>query len=155
MGEQQTFTLPAGSVCYRNGIPFALQHATQIECHPDNWALIKGEPPEALEIEAANPLRPLAPTGAEQLITLLERLIECGAPVCVSSSTKNLNSPPPMSEVRKKLTDSQRQIKQGQEVFNVLQRSGYGLTHSADFALQVGGSPQDSVVRPFPRRSEQ
>ena len=76
MGEQQTFTLPAGSVCYRNGIPFALQHATQIECHPDNWALIKGEPPEALEIEAANPLRPLAPTGAEQLIPLLKRLCD-------------------------------------------------------------------------------
>ena len=76
MGEQQTFTLPAGAVCHRNGIPFALQHATQIECHPDNWALIKGEPPEALEIEAANPLHPLAPTGAEQLIPLLERLCD-------------------------------------------------------------------------------
>lgn len=155
MGEQQTFTLPAGSVCHRNGIPFALQHATQIECHPDNWALIKGEPPEAQEVEVVNPSWPLKPADAAELAPLLKCLIECGAPVCVSSSTKNLNSPPPMSEVRKKLTDSQRQIKQGQEVFNVLQRSGYGLTHSADFALQVGGSPQDSVVRPFPRRSEQ
>lgn len=76
MGEQQTFTLPAGTVCHRNGIPFTLQHATQIECHPDSWALIKGEPPEALEIEAANPLRPLAPPGAEQLIPLLERLCD-------------------------------------------------------------------------------
>lgn len=76
MAELQTFTLPAGTVCHRNGIPFALQHATQIECHPDNWALIKGEPPEALEIEAANPLRPLAPAGAEQLIPLLERLCD-------------------------------------------------------------------------------
>lgn len=76
MGELQTFTLPAGTVCHRNGIPFSLQQATQIECHPDNWALIKGEPPEALEIETANPLRPLAPAGAEQLIPLLERLCD-------------------------------------------------------------------------------
>lgn len=49
MGEQQTFTLPAGTVCHRNGIPFRLKHATQIECHPGVWPLIKGEPPEAEE----------------------------------------------------------------------------------------------------------
>lgn len=36
----KVFTLPAGTVCHRNGIPFVLQHATQIECHPDNWVLI-------------------------------------------------------------------------------------------------------------------
>lgn len=41
MAELQTFTLPAGTVCKRNGIPFKLQHATQIECHPDNWELIR------------------------------------------------------------------------------------------------------------------
>jgi len=41
-----TFTLPAGTVCQRNGIPFVLQHATQIECYPANWPLIQGEPPE-------------------------------------------------------------------------------------------------------------
>ena len=76
MSEIQKFTLPAGSVCHRNGIPFLLQHATQIECHPDNWALIKGEPPEAFETEAVNPPRPLAPTDAEQLIPLLERLCD-------------------------------------------------------------------------------
>jgi hypothetical protein len=76
MGELQTFTLPAGTVCKRNGIPFKLQHATQIECHPDNWELIKGEPPEAIEVEATSPLCPLDPTGAEQLIPLLERLCD-------------------------------------------------------------------------------
>lgn len=46
MGELQTFTLPAGTACKRNGIPFKLQHATQIECHPGVWPLIRGEPPE-------------------------------------------------------------------------------------------------------------
>lgn len=37
MVELQTFILPAGTVCKRNGIPFTLAYATQIECHPDNW----------------------------------------------------------------------------------------------------------------------
>ena len=41
MTELQTFTLPAGTVCHRNGIPVQLLHATQIECHPDNWKLIR------------------------------------------------------------------------------------------------------------------
>lgn len=56
MADQQSslsvFTLPAGTVCHRNGIPFKLQHATQIECHPEVWPLIKGDPPE-LEGESA------------------------------------------------------------------------------------------------------
>lgn len=43
MTELHTFTLPAGTVCKRNGIPFRLQHATQIECHPDNWELIRSQ----------------------------------------------------------------------------------------------------------------
>lgn len=76
MGELQTFTLPAGTVCHRNGIPFKLQHATQIECPPDNWRLIEGEPPEAQEAEATNPVRPLAPAGAEQFLLFLERLCD-------------------------------------------------------------------------------
>lgn len=41
MVELQTFILPAGTVCKRNGIPFTLAYATQIECHPDNWELIR------------------------------------------------------------------------------------------------------------------
>lgn len=49
MVELQTFTLPAGSVCHRNGIPFALQHATQIECHPGNWVLIGRDSIKPLE----------------------------------------------------------------------------------------------------------
>lgn len=40
------FTLPAGTACYRNGIPFVLQREMQIECHPDNWPLIKSRLPE-------------------------------------------------------------------------------------------------------------
>lgn len=40
MAELQTFTLPAGTVCHRNGMPFVLQHAAQVECHPGNWQAI-------------------------------------------------------------------------------------------------------------------
>ena len=40
MAELQTLTLPAGTVCHRNGLPFVLQHATQVECHPGNWQAI-------------------------------------------------------------------------------------------------------------------
>lgn len=40
MGELQTFTLPAGTVCKRNGLSFVLQHATQVECRPGNWQAI-------------------------------------------------------------------------------------------------------------------
>ena len=145
MGKQQAFTLAAGTVCHRNGIPFKLQQPTRIECHPGVWPLIKGEPPEAQGDEVVKPVHPLAPAGAAELVPLLTRLVECGAPVRLSSSTKTLKSPSPMGAERKKLADLQRQMKQGQEVFNVLQRSGYGLTHSADFALQAGGSPQGSV----------
>lgn len=70
MGEQQTFTLPAGTVCKRNSIPFTLQHATQIDCHPGVWPLIKGEPPE-LEGEAfaqtPPPFKPSAGAVVEAL----------------------------------------------------------------------------------------
>lgn len=76
MGEKQTFTLPAGTVCKRNSIPFTLKHATQINCHPGVWPLIKGEPPEAQEVEVVNLPRPLDPAGAAQLIPLLERLCD-------------------------------------------------------------------------------
>lgn len=71
MGEKQTFTLPAGSVCKRNSIPFTLQHATQIDCHPGVWPLIKGEPPEAQALDVVNMPRPLAPAGAVALEPLL------------------------------------------------------------------------------------
>ncbi|WP_284335415.1 hypothetical protein [Comamonas sp. NoAH] len=63
-----SFTLPAGTVCKRNGIPFKLQHATQIECHPGVWPLIKGEPPEFAQEEVVQAPRPLAPCGAAELI---------------------------------------------------------------------------------------
>lgn len=63
MSDLQTFTLPAGTVCKRNSIPFTLQHATQIDCHPGVWPLIKGEPPE-LEGEAvANTPPPFKPSA--------------------------------------------------------------------------------------------
>lgn len=76
MGEQQTFTLPAGTVCKRNNISFTLRQATQIACHPGVWPLIKGEPPEVLEVDVVNPVHPLAPAGAVELVPLLKRLIE-------------------------------------------------------------------------------
>ena len=46
MHDLHTFTLPAGTICKRNGIPFKLQHATQIECHPENFdAILAGFTP--------------------------------------------------------------------------------------------------------------
>lgn len=84
MTELHTFTLPAGTVCHRNGIPFRLKHATQIECHPGVWPLIKGEPPEPQEIANVPPKLPLTPASAAELPTLLERLMECGGAMHVS-----------------------------------------------------------------------
>lgn len=70
MGEQQTFTLPAGTVCKRNNISFTLRHATQIDCHPGVWPLIRGEPPE-FEGEAVSqtppPFKPSAGAVFEAL----------------------------------------------------------------------------------------
>lgn len=44
-----TFTLPAGTICKRAGIPFKLLSATLIECHKDNWPLIRdGFVPEVI-----------------------------------------------------------------------------------------------------------
>ena len=40
MGE---FTLPAGTVCHRNGIPFELTTDTVVRSHPDNQQLIEGD----------------------------------------------------------------------------------------------------------------
>lgn len=54
MADLQTFTLPAGSVCHRNGLPFVLQHATQVECHPGNWRLISGTPPSTPDADPAD-----------------------------------------------------------------------------------------------------
>ena len=88
MGEQQTFTLPAGTVCKRNNISFTLQHATQIDCHPGVWPLIKGGPPEAQAVDVVDIPRPLAPAGAVELAPLLKRLIECGGTMNVSEIRK-------------------------------------------------------------------
>lgn len=41
MSTITTLTLPAGTVCKRAGIPFTLRHATHIDCHPENWPLIR------------------------------------------------------------------------------------------------------------------
>lgn len=62
MADPTTFTLPAGTVCKRNGIPFTLMHATQIECHPGVWLLIKGDPPDEVEMPAEVPVNPLRPS---------------------------------------------------------------------------------------------
>lgn len=37
----KTFTLPAGTICKRGGVPFILAADTVIECHPENWVLIQ------------------------------------------------------------------------------------------------------------------
>lgn len=39
--QLDTFTLPAGTVCHRNGIPFQLATDTVIRCHLENWPLIR------------------------------------------------------------------------------------------------------------------
>ena len=39
--KRQTFSLPAGTVCTRDGIPFALANDTLIECCPENFERIK------------------------------------------------------------------------------------------------------------------
>lgn len=33
----EVFVLPAGTICKRNGIPFALLNATQIECDGESY----------------------------------------------------------------------------------------------------------------------
>ena len=72
MAEPTTFTLPAGTVCKRNGIPFTLMHATQIECHPGVWPLIKGEPPDEVDMSVEAPRKPLEPSqGAVMDLTKL------------------------------------------------------------------------------------
>lgn len=35
------FTLPAGTICKRGGIPFELAADTTVLCHPDNWPLTR------------------------------------------------------------------------------------------------------------------
>ena len=72
MAEPATFTLPAGTVCKRTGIPFMLRHATQIECAPGVWPLIKGEPPDEVEKSVEAPRKPLKPSqGAVTDLTKL------------------------------------------------------------------------------------
>lgn len=39
----ETFTLPCGTVCHRNGIPFKLAEDTLIQATPANWPLISEE----------------------------------------------------------------------------------------------------------------
>lgn len=121
MAELQTFTLPAGSVCHRNGIPFKLQHATQIECHPANWPLIQGEPPECEgECIAHNPRTPsldgsrkaLAESGATRqqvdsmyaalqsaevmsISPTADALAVCAGFRCLSASTSAETNPEP------------------------------------------------------------
>lgn len=43
MDDIQTFTLPAGTVVHRNGIPVFLVADTQISTHVNNWPLIRDE----------------------------------------------------------------------------------------------------------------
>lgn len=43
MDKTETFTLPAGTVCKRNGIPFELVEDTKISTHPENIKMIREE----------------------------------------------------------------------------------------------------------------
>lgn len=38
---REIFTLPAGTICKRNGIPFALVEETKISTHPGNIEMIR------------------------------------------------------------------------------------------------------------------
>lgn len=69
MAKPMTFTLPAGTVCKRNGIPFVLQHATQIECDPAIWPLIEIEPSRS---DAAPP-RDVTTLSVFDVLDLCER----------------------------------------------------------------------------------
>lgn len=39
--NMKEYTLPKGTVCKINGIPFALEQDTAISCHEGNWKLIQ------------------------------------------------------------------------------------------------------------------
>ncbi|MGF6211800.1 hypothetical protein ABIE32_001666 [Comamonas sp. 4034] len=69
----EPFTLPAGTLCKRNGIPFKLAHATQIECHPGVWPLIKGAPPDEMDepFDAPGP-HPAAPDCSSAVLEFSE-----------------------------------------------------------------------------------
>lgn len=102
MGELQTFTLPAGTVCHRNGIPFALQHATQIECHPGVWPLIRGEPPELEEETALHNPAPFKPgTGAVAVALEAARLALLSNDNCLITDRPDL----PLSQETSWTTD--------------------------------------------------
>lgn len=44
----ETFTLPAGTICKRNGIPFALVEDTKISTHPGNIGLVVEDEPKSV-----------------------------------------------------------------------------------------------------------
>lgn len=69
MDKPSTFTLQAGTVCKRNGIPFVLQHATQIECDPAIWSFIEIEPSKS---DAAPP-REVKTLSVFDVLDLCER----------------------------------------------------------------------------------
>lgn len=49
----EVFTLPAGTICKRNGIPFAVVKDTAIESTAANWPLIRDDfKPEASDASA-------------------------------------------------------------------------------------------------------
>lgn len=107
MGRQQAFTLAAGTVCHRNGIPFKLQQPTRIDCHPGVWPLIKGEPPE-LEGEAvAQTPPPFKPsTGAVVEALKAARLALLSHDNCLITDRADL----PLSRETCWTTDFSRQL---------------------------------------------
>ena len=69
MDKPSTFTLPAGTICMRNGLPFVLQHATQIECAPGLRSSIEAMP---LKPEVGTP-RDVFALSVYEVLDLCER----------------------------------------------------------------------------------
>lgn len=87
MGER--FILPAGTLCKRGGIPFKLVHAVQVECHPENWPLIReGFVPSVAATEG----QALARSQSLQGLDMPTVAQPCGVSATTSSSSLESSS---------------------------------------------------------------
>lgn len=93
--ELATFTLLAGTVCKRGGIPFELAADTLIVCHPDNWPLIQEGFVPSISTDGQTWLR-------SQSLHSLDKPIEPQADGC--SITTSSSSLPSKSVFNKSLT---------------------------------------------------
>lgn len=98
----KAFTLPAGTVCKRGGIPFELAAGTVIRCHPETWPLIRdGFKPEvgnqrlSLSQDEQVPVKPCHAAGLPVMSTTNNSSLKssrgdnqsriCAAVACVST----------------------------------------------------------------------